>query len=186
MQHIKLLGISGSLRERSINSALLRACAELLPEGAELEIASLSALPLYNQDTDTDQPPTAVAQLRAQVASADAMLLVTPEYNHSIPGVLKNALDWASRPAYKAPISRKPVGMMSASPGAVGGARAQIALSATLLGMACHVYPHPGFCLGRAPVLFDDSLRLTDERTRDFARSYLAGLVDFARPHKQS
>ncbi|MFO7169943.1 MAG: NAD(P)H-dependent oxidoreductase, partial [Chloroflexota bacterium] len=125
---IHVLGISGSLRRASWNSGLLRAAAELLPEGMTLEIFDLAPIPMYNQDLERD-PPAAVVELRTRVAAADGLLIATPEYNYSIPGVLKNAIDWLSRPS--ADIARvfrgRPVGVIGASPGRFGTLLSQTA-----------------------------------------------------------
>jgi chromate reductase len=121
-----ILGISGSVRRESHNTGLLRAAGELLPSGAELVLFDeLEAIPGYNEDLDTDRPPAAVARLREQIAAADAVLISTPEYNASIPGVLKNAIDWASRPFGENPFRGKPVLVMGASTGLFGAVWAQ-------------------------------------------------------------
>lgn len=121
---IHVLGISGSLRRASWNSGLLRAAAELLPEGMTLEIFDLAPIPMYNQDLERD-PPAAVVELRTRVAAADGLLIATPEYNYSIPGVLKNAIDHASRPYGQSAFPGKPAGVIGCSPGAIGTAMAQ-------------------------------------------------------------
>ena len=122
---MKVVGISGSLREGSHNTALLRAAAELLPSGAELELAGIGDLPLYSEDLDTDPAPAPVARLREQIAAADAIVISTPEYNASIPGALKNALDWASRPFPEHALKHKPVLVIGASTGLFGAVWAQ-------------------------------------------------------------
>jgi chromate reductase, NAD(P)H dehydrogenase (quinone) len=122
---MKLLGISGSLRKNSHNTSLLRAAAELLPPGAELQMAEIAELPLYSEDLDTDPAPAAVAKLREQIASADAIVISTPEYNASIPGGLKNAIDWASRPFPEHSFKDKPVLVIGASTGLFGAVWAQ-------------------------------------------------------------
>jgi chromate reductase len=122
---MKVLGISGSLRGASYSTALLRALAELVPEGMELELwDGLRELPPFDEDAEAD-PGAAVDGLRAAIAGVDAVLIVTPEYNASVPGVLKNALDWASRPSAASPLRNKPVAIVAASPGAFGGVWAQ-------------------------------------------------------------
>ena len=123
---MRVLGISGSLRRDSYNSGLLRAAAELLPSGAELEVFDgLKAIPPYDADDDVDPAPAAVAALRDAIADADAVLVATPEYNASIPGVLKNALDWASRPHATNPLRGKPAAVVGASTGMFGAVWAQ-------------------------------------------------------------
>ena len=130
---MKILGISGSLRRDSYNSALLRAAAELLPDDFELEIwEGLKAVPPYDQDDDTAEAPAAVAELRAAFAGADAVLIATPEYNASVPGHLKNALDWVSRPVATNPLRNKPAAVVGASTGAFGAVWAQAELRKVL------------------------------------------------------
>ena len=124
---IHVLGISGSLRRASWNTGLLHAAGELLPEGMSLEIADLADVPLYNQDHDGPAAPEAIKQFKERIRAADALLIATPEYNGSIPGVLKNAIDWASRPMNDSPLAGKPLAIMGA--GGIGGTiRAQLAL----------------------------------------------------------
>ena len=121
---LKVLGISGSLRAKSFNSGALRAAQELVPEGMSIDIADISGVPLYNGDVEADGMPEAVVRLRDQIREADGLLIVTPEYNYSIPGVLKNAIDWASRPPDQ-PFDAKPMAIMGASPGGSGTMRCQ-------------------------------------------------------------
>ena len=121
---IKILGIAGSLRKASTNRGVLRAAAELLPDGAEMEIFDLDGMPLYNEDLETDLPPI-VKELREKVRSADAIIFATPEYNYGIPGLLKNAIDWASRPYGQSAWEGKPAAIMGASGGNIATARAQ-------------------------------------------------------------
>ena len=133
----KILGISGSLRERSYNTALLRAAAELVPPDAEIELFDLAAIPLYNDDVESAGDPAPVAELRAAVAEADALLLATPEYNRGTSGVLKNAIDWLSRPALASVLRWKPVAIMGASSGRGGTRRAQQQVRDALLFPGC-------------------------------------------------
>ena len=122
---LRVLGVSGSLRRGSFNTAALRTAQELAPEGMTIEIADISEIPPYNDDVRQEQGyPPPVERLRAEIAAADALLFVTPEYNYSVPGVLKNAIDWASRPPNQ-PLDGKPVAIMGASPSLLGTARAQ-------------------------------------------------------------
>ncbi|MEM9456731.1 MAG: NAD(P)H-dependent oxidoreductase [Myxococcota bacterium] len=173
---MKLLAIPGSLRRASVNRALLVAAGELVPEGVELTIAELHEIPLYNGDLDTDADrPAPVEAFKAKIAEADALLIATPEYNYGIPGVLKNAIDWASRPAYRSVFAGKPVAMVSASPSAMGGVRAQAHLKLVLLGMASEVFPYPEFAVMGAFKKFEDG-RLTDEDTRQRLQAMLADL----------
>jgi len=135
---VTILGFAGSLRKNSYNKALLRAAAELVPEDAELEIFDLEGIPLFNQDLET-QIPEKVKEFKVKIKAADAILIVTPEYNSSFPGVLKNAIDWASRPYGDNSFEGKPVAVMSASVGMLGGVRAQYHLRQTFVFL--NMYP---------------------------------------------
>ncbi len=178
---MKILGISGSLRAASLNSRLLEAARRLLPEGAEMEIfSSLADIPLYNADIDGDAKPQAVQALQQSIAACDALLFATPEYNYSIPGVLKNAIDWASRPAFKSVLARKPAAIVSASPGPLGGVRAHAHLRDVLAGTLTPVFLAPAFVLGSAQNAFDDAGRLVDETAQQRLTRYLAEFVDWA------
>ena len=174
---IQILGLSGSLRRASANTALLRAAAELCPEGAELLIHDYSGVPLFNLDADDDP---AVEALREAIRVADGVLIATPEYNYSIPGVLKNALDWASRPAYRSPFAGKPSGVISAAGSFVGGARAQQHLKAVLLGMGTPVFPRAELLVGASHTKVDQGA-LTDEATRRRLGEYLLDFIDWVR-----
>ncbi len=137
---MRVLGLSGSLRSGSLNSALLRAAAERLPAGAELvEFERLAAIPPYDEDADTEPAPDAVRALREAIRGADAVLIATPEYNHSIPGQLKNALDWASRPAGQSALNGKPAAAIGASKSMFGGVWAQAELRKVLGAMGGRV-----------------------------------------------
>jgi chromate reductase, NAD(P)H dehydrogenase (quinone) len=172
---LEITGIAGSLRRGSYNRALLRACVELAPGGVTIEAVDLRSVPLFNADHDTDEErPEPVRRLKEAVTSAEGVLLVSPEYNYGVPGVLKNALDWASRPGFRSPFYHKPVGIMGASRGRSGTMRGQEQLKLNLLGMAALVFPHPGVAVTGAGSKFDDEGRLTDEDTRDFLAAYLA------------
>jgi chromate reductase len=166
---LTILGLSGSLRRQSTNTALLRTVAELLPEGVTLRLYDYADVPLYNEDLDPT--PESVTRLRQAITEADALLIATPEYNHSVPGVLKNALDWGSRPAFRASLTNKPVGVVSASASFVGGARAQQHLKAILLGISMPVFPNPELLVGNAPQKVAEG-RITDETTRNFVKAY--------------
>lgn len=162
---IDLIGISGSLRRDSLNTALLEATAELVPDVATLTPVSIADIPLYNADLDVDGGPEVVRELKARVETADGLLIATPEYNYSVPGVLKNAIDWISRPAFESVLVGKPVAIIGAAPGAVGTARAQAELRNVLYGTLAEVFPHPEVLVGRARQRFADG-RLTDATTR--------------------
>lgn len=169
---MKILTLSGSLRKGSRNSALLDAAAGCSAEGTTLVRGSI-ALPLYDADLP-EHEKEAVARLNAQVTDADAVLIACPEYNYGIPGPLKNALDWASRPAYKSPFYLKPVGILGTAPGAVGTARAQGQLKQVLLGMAAQVFPYPEFLVGQNGPKFAASGELVDEDTLAHLEKFMA------------
>src|SRR5580698_1173079 len=173
---MKILGISGSLRKASYNTAALRVASEVAPEGVTIEIADISEIPLYNDDVRAQGYPAAVERFREQIRAADALLFATPEYNYSVSGVLKNAIDWASRPPDQ-PLAGKPVAIMGASGGPVGTARAQYHLRQTCVFLNMHVVNKPEVMIGGAPAKFDAELRLTDETTRGFIRDLLTSLA---------
>lgn len=179
---LKVLGMAGSLRSGSFNRALLAAAVELAPEGMALEVFDLADIPLYNGDLDTDDArPDPVRALKSGIAAADAVLVVSPEYNYGVPGVMKNALDWASRPGFRSPMAGRPTGIMGASGGASGTMRGQEQMKLSLLGMGAQVFPHPGVAVARAAERFDDDLVLTDEKTREFVAKYLGGFAEWVR-----
>lgn len=174
--------IAGSLRKRSLSKALLRAMEELAPEGLTFVGTDIGALPHYDGDLDEDgRRPEPVEVFKKTIAGADGVLIVTPEYNHSIPGVLKNAIDWASRPGFQAPLTHKPVAFAGISPGAHGAVRAQMQLESILVGMHSTIFPHRGVAVGGAPAKFDDDLRLSDQGTRDFVAGFLTQYRDWLR-----
>lgn len=175
---IKILGISGSLRQASYNTGALRAAAELVPEGATIEIFDLDGLPGFNQDDDQN-PPEKVAELKRKIREADAVLFVTPEYNYSIPGVLKNAIDWASRPYGDSAWNGKPAAIMGASIGSIATARAQYDLRKMMVFLNMFPINQPEVMIGNAGDKFDENGNLTDETTKDFIRQLLANLVDW-------
>ena len=175
-----ILGISGSLRQGSLNTAALRACASLLPEGVALSLADLSEVPLYNEDIRAQGLPSSVQQLREQIKAADAILIATPEYNYSFPGVLKNAIDWASRPPDQ-PFDGKPIALMGATPGGLGTSRAQYHLRQVFIYLNGHVLNRPEVMISAAPTKFDNDGKLTDESTAENLRKLLAVLCDAAR-----
>jgi chromate reductase len=172
---MKVLGISGSLRKGSYNSMALRAAQKLAPEGMKLEIADIAGIPIYNDDVRTAGEPDAVAALKAQVRAADAVLLATPEYNFSIPGVLKNTLDWLSRPP-EPPFDGKPVAILGASPGPVGTARVQYHLRQVLVFMNTFTVNKPEVFISHAQTKFNADGELTDEATAKFITDLLLSL----------
>lgn len=177
---VRVLGISGSLRQGSYNGALLRAAQELAPDGMVIEAFDLAPIPLYNDDVRLDGYPPEVEDFRTRIRRADALLFVTPEYNRSIPGVLKNAIDWASR-APDQPFDDKPVAIMGASPSALGTAFANHHLRQILVYLNAHMLNGPEVLVGGAGAKFDAQGRLTDETTRGFVASHLAGLMRLVR-----
>lgn len=179
---MKILGISGSLRADSYNTKLLRAAAELLPREAELELWSgLKAVPPYDEDDDVQPAPAAVAELRAAIADADAVLFATPEYNASIPGVLKNALDWVSRPLKSNPLRNKPVAVVGASTGAFGAVWSQAELRKVLASIGARVV-EGDVAVGHAPSRFDEHGRLADEQLLEQLIEVVAALISEVAP----
>lgn len=175
---MKIIGISGSLRVGSLNTRLLQAVQKEMGENASLELISFSDIPLYNEDNDGDVKPDSVTALKNTVAGASGLLIATPEYNYGIPGGLKNALDWLSRPAFKSVLAHKPVAIMSASKSVTGGARAQAQLKVILSGVLAEMYPAPEFVLPQAHQAFAESGSLIDEdvhkRMQRFIQDYCA------------
>jgi chromate reductase, NAD(P)H dehydrogenase (quinone) len=179
---VKILGISGSLRKGSYNTALLRAAVALMPEGVQLEIGSIAGIPLYDGDLEASQGiPPAVQTLKASVTQADGLLLVTPEYNNSIPGVFKNAIDWLSRPP--ADIGKvfggRPVGVIGASPGGFGTILSQNAWLPVLRTLGTKPWFGARLQVSRAGNVFNEAGALTDEAIREQLRKYLAGFAGF-------
>jgi chromate reductase len=167
-----VLGISGSLRKGSFNTALLRAAQELAPHGMEITIFDLADIPLYNGDVETSGDPESVASLKSAIRNADGVLFATPEYNHSISGVLKNAIDWASRDRSAGSLQGKPVAMMGAG-GMAGTARAQLHLQNVLAEAGALVMVKPGVLLTFPWQKFDEAGRLIDQDTRTFLHQHL-------------
>src|SRR6185295_12435537 len=182
---IRILGIAGSLRRESYNRAALRAATGLVPEGASIEIFELDGIPGFNQDEEQN-PPAKVTELKNKIREADAILFVTPEYNYSIPGVLKNAIDWASRPYGDSAWSGKPAAIMGASVGAIATARAQYHLRQIMVFLNMFPVNHTEVMIGNAATRFDKDGNLTDEDTKDHIRGLLASLVAWTRRLQQS
>ncbi|HEX9351255.1 MAG TPA: NAD(P)H-dependent oxidoreductase [Gaiellaceae bacterium] len=173
----RVLGISGSLRERSYNRALLQAARELAPDGVEIEEFDLAAIPLYNPDVEAAGDPQPVAALRDAVRNADALLFATPEYNRGTSGVLKNTIDWLSRPAMASVLRWKPTAVIGASTGRGGTRRAQQQVRDALLFPGAIVLDEPEVAVPLAWEHFDEDGRLVDERTRESIRALLEGLA---------
>jgi chromate reductase len=174
---MKILGISGSLRKGSYNTGLLEAALQLLPEGVEMTLVGCGDIPLYNKDLDTANKPEAVQQLLQAIRQADGVLFATPEYNYSFSGVLKNAIDWASRPAYKSVLAGKPVAIVSASPSSIGGARAQAHLRQVLSATLSPVVPAPALVVSLVQNKFDGDGTLIDEDSKSQLTRYLGDFV---------
>jgi chromate reductase len=172
-----VLAISGSVRAGSFNSMLIHAARELVPSGMIIEIYDgLREIPPYDGGLDTPTPPAPVADLRARIAAADALLISTPEYNYGVPGVLKNAIDWASTPPRDSVLRDKPVVLMGASPTPFGTVRAQLALRQTFLSTGSPVVAKPEVLVFNAHERFDADGRLTDEGTAELVSGLLAVL----------
>ncbi|MBZ0237195.1 MAG: NAD(P)H-dependent oxidoreductase [Deltaproteobacteria bacterium] len=175
---LRLLGIAGSLRKASHNRALLRALGETLPEGVTLDIFDgLAAIPTFDPDDKTEPPP--VAAWKHAIAAADALVIATPEYNYSIPGVLKNAIDWASRPPATSPLRGKPVGIVSAATGISGGMRAQYHLRQILVYTNSPAMLQPEVIIPRAQERFDAAGVLTDASTRELLARFGVALAEW-------
>jgi len=176
---VRILGVAGSLRAGSLNRALLRAAVELAPEGMEIEEFDLAQVPLYNGDLEAAGDPPGVAAFKQAIAAADGVLMATPEYNHGVPGVMKNAIDWASRPPREAPLGGKPVGLIGASPGQTGTARGQTQLRQAFEFTNSYCMPQPELLVFKAHEKFDAEGRLTDAATGEYLQRYLAAFGDW-------
>jgi len=180
MADIRLLGISGSLRKGSFNTMALKAAAGLVPAGAGLEIFDISGFPLYNEDVKAQGFPEPVQKLREKIAQADGLVFATPEYNYSVSGVLKNAIDWASRPPEQ-PFNDKAVAIMGASGGVLGTARAQYHLRQMGIFLNMRFVNKPEVFISGAAAKFDASGNLTDEATKGLIRDLMAELVAWSK-----
>jgi chromate reductase, NAD(P)H dehydrogenase (quinone) len=180
----KVLGISGSLRRGSYNSALLRAAARLMPEDATLEVASIRGIPLYDGDVEATQGiPATVSQLKEAIVAADGVLLATPEYNNSIPGVFKNAIDWLSRPSsdIKRVFGGRPFAIMGASPGGFGTTLSQAAWLPVMRTLGTQTWFGGRLMVPRAGGVFDEGGSLKDAAVEEQLKQFLAGYVKFLR-----
>lgn len=176
MDAIEILGIVGSLRKDSYNHFALRAAQELVPEGVVLNLIELHGIPVFNQDQEM-APPAAVVEFKRRIRAADAILFATPEYNYSLPGGLKNAIDWASRPYGDSAWQGKPAALMGASVGNLGTARAQYHLRQILVTLDMPAVNQPEVMIANAAQRFDPQGKLTDESTRKFIQRLLTALL---------
>lgn len=183
---LHLIGLAGSLRLRSYNRALLQAACELAPAGLSIEVYEVGDLPLFNEDLESEGPPVPVSRLRNAVRAADGVLLVTPEYNHGVPGVLKNAVDWLSQPLRQSALEGKPAAMMGASTGQAGTARSQSQLRQAFVLTNSPMLQQPEVLVGRAHEKFDAEGRLTDPVTREFVAIFLPRLAHWLAQQKRA
>ena len=178
-QTLSVLGVAGSLRRASYNRSLLHAARDLAPPGMSLRTFELDAIPLYNADVEAAGDPGPVAAFKQAVREADALLVATPEYNYGVPGVLKNAIDWASRPPGKSPLAGKPAAIVGASMGQGGTIRAQLQLRQAFLFTEVYALLKPEVAIPRCQEKFDAEGRLTDEAARGQVRKLLEALRDW-------
>jgi chromate reductase len=178
---IRICGFAGSLRAGSLNRALLRAAKDLAPAGMVIDIFDLIDVPLYNGDVEAAGDPGGVAGLKQAIAGADGVLIVTPEYNHGVPAVTKNAVDWASRPPRGAALGGKPVAIMGASPGQTGTARGQSQLRQAFEFTNSYCMPQPELLVFKAHEKFDAEGKLTDEATAKYLASFLVAFEAWVR-----
>ena len=177
---IKILGIVGSLRKKSYNKALMRVAFEVLPKGATLQVFDIKDIPQFNQD-DEQKPTDVVKDLKSMIRNSDAVLIACPEYNYSVPGVLKNAIDWASRPYGDNAWEGKPVAVMSASIGMIGGTRAQYHLRQIFVYLNMHPINQPEVMMPFAEEKVNDEGKITDKETRELVKQLLTSLINWTR-----
>ena len=177
---LRILGISGSARKNSFNTALLEAAKQLVPPGVVLETFDVSGLPLFNQDLEAE-PPRIVREFKEEIGKADAVLFSTPEHNYSVPALLKNAIEWGNRPETDNSWDGKPAAMMSASTGPRGGVRAQLHLRQIMVDLNMYPINQPQLLVAGAQEKFDSGSKLTDEKVRERLRGLLFALVEWTR-----
>ena len=180
---LRIAGISGSLRSGSYNTAALNAAKRFMPEDVDFDIVTLEALPLFNEDVEAEGWPPEVRALRKRIESAQGVIFATPEYNYSIPGVLKNAIDWLSRPERKGPIYGKPAAIIGATPSMIGTARAQAHLRQVVFYNAMPLLPSVEVLIARASEKFDSDGALTDQKTEEYLRKMASAFIDLVRNH---
>lgn len=181
-----LIGLSGSLREASFNTALLQAAAAMMPDGDTLDVETVAGVPLYNADMEAAEGvPERVETLKGKIAAADGLLLATPEYNNSLPGVFKNAVDWLSRPPadIKRVFAGKPVAVVGATPGGFGTGLAQTAWLPVFRTLQMQPWHGARLQVSKANTVFDDNGAVTDDTVRDQLAAFIIGFADFCRDH---
>lgn len=184
-QVFEVVGLVGSLRRRSINRALMRAAIESAPGNLRITLREIGQLPLYDTDLDEEAVPSVVAELRNAVRRSDGLLVATPEYNHGVPGVLKNAIDWLSRPSSDSALDGKVAAVIGASPSLTGTVRSQVQLRQVFASTNTHVLLRPEVLVAHAHEKFDADGRLTDTKTRELLRALLEHYVALlARPEQ--
>lgn len=181
---MKILAFAGSLRKGSFNKSLLRAAKELSSNEMNIELFDLEGIPLFNSDLETEVEPKWVTVFKQAIRDADGILIASPEYNHGMTGVTKNAIDWASRPTKDMPISGKPVGILGASPGIAGTARSQDQLRQSLKSVNVYCMPKPEMLVFRAHEKFNEAGELTDEGTRSYLEKNLDSFRDWVKNFK--
>jgi len=185
MPTLRILGISGSSRRGSFNTALLKEAGTMLPDGVALEVFDVSSFPLFSEDLESSPPPK-VVEFKKKVKEADAVLFATPEFNYSISAVLKNAIEWGNRPSEEDVWDGKPAAIVSASTAVRGGARAQLALRQIMVDLNMHPINAPQLYVGKAREAFDAEMRLTDEKHRKTLRALVVALAEWARRLKRT
>jgi chromate reductase len=180
MSALKILGFAGSLRRNSYNRSALRAAQALAPSDVKVDIFDLNGIPVFNEDEEAN-PANIVVEFRKKISDADAILIATPEYNYSIPGILKNAIDWGSRPSGKGALVGKPVAIMGASMGMLGTARAQYHLRQSFVFLNMYVLNRPEVMIPFASKTFDAQGNITDDKVRDKIKELVSALADWTR-----
>jgi chromate reductase, NAD(P)H dehydrogenase (quinone) len=176
VDEITVMAFAGSLRRASYNRGLVRAAAEVSPPGVRIDVFEIAAIPLYNQDVEDAGEPGSVVAFKRAISAADALLVATPEYNHGVPGVLRNALDWASRPRATSPLRDRPVAITGATPGSGSTARAQSQLRDAFVYTGACVLPQPELLVGGAASHFDEHGNVVDPALRDSLRELVEAL----------